>query len=124
MNAQILDYLDPSANAWNRTTAAGATIQTALDFMLTINPNATGEEHELREFNPNVAAIGAAYGDPSGKYVSYLSSADPHYAAQPYFFWSQPLKAGQSIFSFKVLSSSLTKNRIIAVEFSWSGEWH
>ncbi|GJJ12616.1 hypothetical protein Clacol_006859 [Clathrus columnatus] len=93
-NAQMLSYLDPSAKAWNRTTAAGATIQTALNFLFTQNPNDSNEAEEPPEFYVDVASIAAVYGDPSGKAVSYISSGDPNYPAQAYYFWTQPLKGG------------------------------
>ncbi|GJJ10861.1 hypothetical protein Clacol_005089 [Clathrus columnatus] len=93
-NAQILSYLDPSSNAWNKTTAYGATIQTALDFILTLNPSASNESDQPSEFYVDVAAVAAVYGDPTHKYTSFLSSGDPNYAAQAYFLWTQPLAGG------------------------------
>jgi hypothetical protein len=39
---------------------------------------------------PSIAAIGATYGDPNGKYASFLAQANNQYPAEPYFFWDQP----------------------------------
>lgn len=43
------------------------------------------------ELYPNVAAIGAIYGDPNGKYSGFLAHADEAFPAEPYFLWNQPL---------------------------------
>lgn len=46
---------------------------------------------ERSELYPNVAAIGAIYGDPNGKYASFLAHVDEAYPAEPHFLWNQPL---------------------------------
>lgn len=43
------------------------------------------------ELYPSVAAIGAIYGDPNGKYAGFLAQVDEAYPAEPYFLWNQPL---------------------------------
>lgn len=43
------------------------------------------------ELYPNVAAIGAIYGDPDGKYAGFLAHLDEDYPAEPHFLWNQPL---------------------------------
>jgi hypothetical protein len=43
------------------------------------------------ELYPNVAAVGATYGDPTGKYAAFLKSKDEEYVSEAYFFWDQPL---------------------------------
>jgi hypothetical protein len=43
-----------------------------------------------QELYPDVAAVGAVYGDPGGKYAAFLKSKDGSYPAQPYFLWNQP----------------------------------
>ena len=43
------------------------------------------------ELYPNIAAVGAIYGDPNGTYASFLSRAEEAYPAEPYFMWDQPL---------------------------------
>jgi len=81
------------ANVWNKTTAQGATIQTALDFAMTIPASRSGEEDgELYSIVADVAAI---YGDPQGKYVAYLNAGEPTYATDAYFLWDQPLLGGE-----------------------------
>ncbi|KAF7972126.1 hypothetical protein HWV62_18848 [Athelia sp. TMB] len=83
-NARIAEYLGTSF--WNKTTAQGATIQTALDYTMTVPPGADLPA----ELYPNIAAVAATYGDPTGKYASWLAQADNTYPAQAYFFWDQP----------------------------------
>ena len=43
------------------------------------------------ELYPNVAAVGAIYGDPSGTYAGFLARVDEPYPADPFFLWNQPL---------------------------------
>jgi hypothetical protein len=56
---------------------------------MTVSP---GSE-EADELYPNVAAVAAEYGDPTGKYAAFLKahSNGTTYIAQPYFLWNQPL---------------------------------
>jgi len=49
-----------------------------------------GEEVASKLY-PNVAAVGAIYGDPDGKYAAFLTRADEAYPAEPHFLWNQPL---------------------------------
>ncbi|KAJ7168938.1 chondroitin AC/alginate lyase [Mycena filopes] len=95
-NARILAYADPTAKGWN-ATAHGATIQTTVDFLMTTDPSKTGEANVTAEIYPNVAAVASAYGDPDGKYVSFMKAAGFAYADEPTFLWDQPLSdSGQS----------------------------
>ena len=48
-------------------------------------------EEGADELYPNVAAVGAIYGDPNGKYAGFLADAEEAYPAEPYFLWDQPL---------------------------------
>ena len=73
-------------DVYQRTSSAGGTIQKALDFMINRNP---GKE-AASELYPNVAAVGAIYGDPNGKYARFLAYVGETYAAKPYFLWDQP----------------------------------
>lgn len=93
-NARLSQYLDPSSSVWSLRSLSGATIQTALDFVMQINPSLTNETQDVVELLPNVAAVAAAYGDTSGKYGVFLSEHDPLFWSQAYFLWSQPLKGG------------------------------
>ena len=38
---------------------------------------------------PSLAAVAANYGDPEGKYASFLAQADNSYPAEPYFLFNQ-----------------------------------
>jgi hypothetical protein len=92
-NARLLKYADPTSNDWN-TTSNGATIQTAIDFLMTTNPAATNEVNVTAEIYPNIAAVASVYGDPSGKYVSFLNASGFPYGEDATFLWDQPLKGG------------------------------
>lgn len=85
-NARLAKYADPTSFPWNFTTTAGSTIQTALDFALTVSP---GNE-TASELYPNVAAVASAYGDPTGKYAAFLKEREVLYPGEPYFLWDQP----------------------------------
>ena len=54
---------------------------------MTIDP---GKENYL-ELAPHVAAVAAAYGDPTGKYAKYLAKTDGAYKSKPYWFFDQPM---------------------------------
>ncbi|EIN14695.1 chondroitin AC/alginate lyase [Punctularia strigosozonata HHB-11173 SS5] len=82
-NARLGSYL--GYDAWTLETKNGSTIQTALDFALTVDP---GSE-TASELYPDVAAVGSTYGDSDGKYAAWLAAADDTYPQQPYFFWDQ-----------------------------------
>lgn len=101
-NARLLKYADPTSNDWNTTTSDGATIQTAMDFLMTLNPAATNEANVTAEIYPNVAAVAATYGDPTGKYVNFLKSSGFPYGEDASFLWDQPLAGG----SLSVVSSN------------------
>ncbi|KAJ7178231.1 chondroitin AC/alginate lyase [Mycena filopes] len=93
-NARLLKHADPTSNAWN-TTSNGATIQTAIDFLMTTKASATHETNVTAEIYPNVAAVAATYGDPQGKYVRFLEAAPSFaYAGDASFLWDQPLAGG------------------------------
>ncbi|KAJ7754838.1 chondroitin AC/alginate lyase [Mycena metata] len=94
-NARLLKYADPTSNDWN-TTSNGATIQTAIDFLMTTNPSATQESNVTAEIYPNVAAVGATYGDSTGKYVAFLNTSGFPYASDASFLWDQPLAGGSA----------------------------
>ncbi|KAF8521779.1 chondroitin AC/alginate lyase [Hysterangium stoloniferum] len=93
-NARLAQFIDPTSNIWNKTTKAGATIQSAVDFAMKISPNKSDEADETRELYPSVAAVAAIYGDPKGKYTAFLAHGDPQYFGEAYFLWNQPLAGG------------------------------
>ncbi|KAG9028163.1 hypothetical protein FRB95_006779 [Tulasnella sp. JGI-2019a] len=83
---RIAEYL--GWNAWDITTTAGKTVQDATNFAMTQNNTENGD---LSEMYPNVAAVASHYGDPSGKYSTYLAQHDPVYPGEAWFFYNQPL---------------------------------
>ena len=50
---------------------------------------APGDE-DPTELYPDVAAVASIYGDPTGKYASFVAQGDSNYIFQPYFLWDQP----------------------------------
>lgn len=73
-------------NFWSAQSKYGATIQTALDFILKTDP----KSEDISQVYPHVAAIIAAYGDPDGKYTKFLNKNEPNYRTKSYFFYDQP----------------------------------
>lgn len=43
----------------------------------------------ISELYPSLVEIASVYGDPEGKYASFLANADPSYLQQPYNVWAQ-----------------------------------
>ena len=44
---------------------------------------------DVSDIFPHVAAVAAAYGDPNGKYKSFLQSKDNGYKSEPFWFYDQ-----------------------------------
>lgn len=63
---------------------------------MTVSPSTSDEVDAAPELFPCVAAIASTFGDPTGKYVSFLQAGDSGYADDAYFLWSQPLAGGDS----------------------------
>jgi len=84
-NARLAEYA--GWDVYQQTSSSGGTIQKALDFAMTTDP----KDEAAAELFPNVAAVGAIYGDNSGNYASFLSRVEQAYPAEPYFLWNQPL---------------------------------
>ncbi|TFK94320.1 chondroitin AC/alginate lyase [Polyporus arcularius HHB13444] len=82
-NAKLADQL--GMNFWTAKSKYGATIQKALDYVMATDPK--GED--ISDIFPHVAAIAAAYGDPKGKYASFLQQKDSGYMNQPFWFYDQ-----------------------------------
>ena len=82
--AKLGDQL--GVNFWTAKSNHGATIQTALDFAMSQDPR--GED--VSDILPHVAAIAAAYGDPTGKYSAFLKQRDLNYKTKSYWFYGQP----------------------------------
>ncbi|CEH12691.1 Chondroitin AC/alginate lyase [Ceraceosorus bombacis] len=97
-NAKLADNM--GLNMWSARAESGATIQTAVDYTMTLDAGMTGED--VTELAPHVAAVAAAYGDPSGKYAKWLedenNSGDPdmnqswRFYNDPDAFYSSPYK--------------------------------
>jgi hypothetical protein len=105
-NARLGSHL--GFNAWNLTASSGSTIDSALNFTMSIpislstgnnsiNSNSSEEgSTTMLLFLPSVGAGAIVYGDEDdgdtrGRYVAFLESEEVNYAAQPWFFWNQPL---------------------------------
>ncbi|KAJ7783569.1 chondroitin AC/alginate lyase [Mycena maculata] len=73
-------------NLWSSQSKYKATIQTAMDFVMTLDP----KDEDGTEACPHAAAVSAAYGDPTGKYAAFLGRECPQYRSQSYFFYDQP----------------------------------
>ncbi|RPD82674.1 chondroitin AC/alginate lyase [Lentinus tigrinus ALCF2SS1-7] len=82
-NAKLGDQL--GMNFWTAKSKYGATIQTALDYVMAQDP----KEEDVADIFPHVAAVAAAYGDPKGKYAAFLKKKDSNYASQPFWFYDQ-----------------------------------
>jgi len=73
-------------DVWSTRSKYGATIQTVVDYTMGLDPK---REDQSTVF-PHVAAAMAAYGDPTGKYRSFLQKYNPRYQAQSFWFYDQP----------------------------------
>lgn len=82
-NAKLGDQL--GMDFWTTKSKYGATIQTALDYVMTIGP----KSEDITDIFPHVAAVAAAYGDPQGKYSAFLSSKAQGYNTQAFWFYDQ-----------------------------------
>ncbi|EAU92867.2 hypothetical protein CC1G_03654 [Coprinopsis cinerea okayama7 len=83
-NAKLGDQL--GLDLWSSRSKYGATIQTAMDFIIASDPK--GEK--ASEAVPHVAAVAAAYGDPKGKYAAFLKKHLSNYQSKPFWFYDQP----------------------------------
>ncbi|QRV76009.1 alginate lyase [Ceratobasidium sp. AG-Ba] len=83
-NAKLGDYI--GVNFWDSKSKYGATIQTAVNYVMSLDPR--GEK--IEEALPHVAAVAAVYGDPQGKYAQYLKNGNRNYPKKPFWFYDQP----------------------------------
>ncbi|KAH7345286.1 alginate lyase-domain-containing protein [Rhizoctonia solani] len=83
-NAKLGDYI--GVDYWSTKTKYGATIQTAVDYTMSLDP---GNER-VEDVLPHVATVAAAYGDPRRKYANYLKSGNRNYDKKSYWFYDQP----------------------------------
>ncbi|KZT06856.1 chondroitin AC/alginate lyase [Laetiporus sulphureus 93-53] len=82
-NAKIGDQL--GLNLWSAKSKYGATIQTALDYVMGLSPGSEA----VSDIFPHVAAVAAAYGDPKGKYAAFLQKQVSTYKSTPFYFYDQ-----------------------------------
>ncbi|KAF8337414.1 alginate lyase-domain-containing protein [Cantharellus anzutake] len=71
---------------WDARSRYGGTIQAATDFLMRVDP----KDEDVKELLPHVATAWAVFGDPTGKYRSFLERADPTYQSQPWWLYDQP----------------------------------
>ncbi|KAG8684390.1 hypothetical protein FRC09_015423 [Ceratobasidium sp. 395] len=90
-NAKLGDYI--GANFWDYKSKYGATIQTAVNYVMSLDPNGEKVEEAL----PHVAAVAAAYGDPRGDYARYLKKGNRNYAKKPFWFYDQPAAIARNV---------------------------
>ncbi|PFH51147.1 hypothetical protein AMATHDRAFT_143319 [Amanita thiersii Skay4041] len=89
-NARLSQYATKNSDVWRAQTSSGATIRNALDFAMTISAKASNEDSYAEELYPNIGAVAAVYGDPNGKYLTYLQKAEPTFTSEAWYFWNQP----------------------------------
>ncbi|GBE78323.1 predicted protein [Sparassis crispa] len=82
-NAKMGDQL--GLNLWTSKSKYGATIQTALDYTMSLDP----KDEDVSDIFPHVAAVAAAYGDPKGKYAAFLQKQVSDYKSMPFWFYDQ-----------------------------------
>ncbi|KAF8898582.1 alginate lyase-domain-containing protein [Infundibulicybe gibba] len=82
-NAKLGDQL--GLNLWSAKSKYGGTIQTAVDYTMRVGT----KTEDITELAPHVAAVAAAYGDPSGKYSAYLRRILPNYQSKPFWYYDQ-----------------------------------
>ncbi|KAF8640713.1 hypothetical protein AX17_000366 [Amanita inopinata Kibby_2008] len=83
-NAKLGDEL--GLDLWSATSKYGATIQTAVDFAMTVN----AKKENIAELAPHVASVAAAYGDAKGKYAAFLKRTMGDYESKPFWLYDQP----------------------------------
>ncbi|KAJ6627121.1 alginate lyase-domain-containing protein [Mycena sp. CBHHK59/15] len=72
-------------NLWTAKSKYQATIQTAVDYVMKTDP----KSEDVTEVVPHIAAAAAAYGDPDGKYASFMRKTMPNYQSKPFWFYDQ-----------------------------------
>ena len=82
-NAKIGDQL--GLNLWEVKSRYGATIQTALDYTMSLDP----KTEDVLEVLPHVASVAAAYGDPKGKYAAFMGKIMSDYQSKSFWLYDQ-----------------------------------
>ena len=83
VNAKLADQL--GLNMWQARSKYNATIQTAIEYTMKLDPQA----EDPTELVPHLMVAAAVYGDPKGKYMAYVKNVMPDYDAQIYQFYDQ-----------------------------------
>ena len=83
-NARLADQLQ--LDMWTQETKEGSTIQTAADYILSLDP---GDEDVLTA-TPLISAVGSVYGDPDGKYAAFLQRVQANYKSKTFTFYDDP----------------------------------
>jgi len=81
--AKLADQL--GVNVWQAQSKYGATIQTAIDFTMKLDP----KSEDVQEMVPHVMVAAVAYGDPKGKYIAWIKATLPEYDTKTYWAWNQ-----------------------------------
>ncbi|PFH54616.1 hypothetical protein AMATHDRAFT_134954 [Amanita thiersii Skay4041] len=100
INAKLGDEV--GLDLWSSKSKYGATIQTAVDFAMSVK---VGNE-DITELAPHVAAVAAAYGDSKGKYAAFLGRVGGDYRSKAFWLYDQP-----EAFSRKEKRAERTENR-------------
>jgi hypothetical protein len=82
---------------WNKTTEEGSTIKDALDYAMTISPSTSQEDDHATELYPNVAVVASVYGDPDGKYATFLDQKEPQFVQEAFYLWNQPFAVKEGL---------------------------
>lgn len=109
-NAKLGDQL--GQNFWTAKSKYGATIQTALDYVMGLDP---GSE-DISDIFPHVASVAAAYGDPKGAYAAFLQKHDSDYESEPFWFSDQTAALPNS-------PAASGKNKRSALPLAEAGQW-
>ena len=84
VNAKLADQL--GLNMWSAKSKYNATIQSAIDFTMRLDPK--GED--ANEMVPHVLCAVAVYGDPKNTYMTWVKKVMPDYDTRIYHIYNQP----------------------------------
>ncbi|KAL0072117.1 hypothetical protein AAF712_001040 [Marasmius tenuissimus] len=71
---------------WSAKSKHGGTLKKALDYTMSMDP----KREDVGQILPLVAAGRIAFGDPDGKYASFLERHSRNYRSKPYWYYNQP----------------------------------
>jgi hypothetical protein len=83
VNLKLGDQL--GLNFWTAKSKYGATVQTAIDYTMRVDP----KNEDPKELVPHVLLAIAAYGDPGGKYLNWVKRVMPEYDGKIYHIYNQ-----------------------------------